>query len=101
MAKIMTPAANVIKPFTGVIYWHSIILLTFCVIKLLSNSSNFPGHCFITLAPVKAIPFTVAIYGHILTLEKEVTTVNYLGIFMTLAPDVDVFLHSLQIFLQQ
>ncbi len=88
----LTPAANVIKPFTEVIYWHSIIILSFCVIKLLSSSSNFPRHCFITLTSVKAIPFTAVIYGHILTLEKEVTTVNYKGIFITLANDVDVFL---------
>jgi hypothetical protein len=73
----LTPVANVIKPFTEVIYWHSITILSFCVIKLLSNGSYFPWHCFITLTSDKAIPFTVVIYGHILTLDKEVTMVNY------------------------
>ncbi len=43
-----------------------------------------PG--FITLVPDKAIPNTAVIYPHILTLEKEGTTVNCCGIFKTFAP---------------
>jgi hypothetical protein len=35
------------------------------------------------LAPAKTIPNTAAIHCHILTLEKEGTTVNYCSIIIT------------------
>jgi hypothetical protein len=39
----------------------------------------------LTWDPDKTVPNTAVIYCHILTLEKEGTTVNFRGIFMTLA----------------
>ncbi len=66
--------ANVVKLFTAVIYHHSIVILSFCVIKLyypgnyrgmavyyhgiltiekvgLKVCSNLPWYCFMALAP--------------------------------------------------
>jgi hypothetical protein len=49
------PGAKVIKLFTAVIYHHSMVILSFCVIKL-----YYPGNCC-----------RIAVYYHgILTLEK-------------------------------
>jgi hypothetical protein len=45
---------------------------------------NYKG--FITLVPDKTIPNTAVICPHILKLEKEGTTVNCYGIFITFAP---------------
>jgi hypothetical protein len=49
------------------------------------NGSKLPSIVFITLATDKTIPITVAIYCHILTIEKVGSTLNYLGIILILA----------------
>jgi hypothetical protein len=66
------------KTFATVIYCNSMMLLSFCVIKLYQlgifhgNGSKLPKYCFVSLAPDKTIPNTAVIHCHILTLEKEV-----------------------------
>jgi hypothetical protein len=53
---LQRPGANVIKLFTAVIYHHSLVILSFCVIKL-----YYPGNYF----------GNAVNYQGILTLEKE------------------------------
>ncbi len=84
-----SPLANTIKsfhfdnllPFHGntVILCHKVTLPR----ELPWNGSKLQWYCFLTLAPDKAIPNTLVIYRHILTLVKEGTTVNYHSIFIT------------------
>ncbi len=71
----ITPGGNAIKLFTAVIYCRSMVIPSFFVIKW-----YYYGTCCGML-----VSNTMVIYHGILTLEKEGTAVNYLGIFITLA----------------
>ncbi len=80
--KVMSgiPGANVIKHFTAVIYRCSMVIQSFCVIKLY----YYGKYCGMLVSN------TMVIYGGILTLGKVATAVNYHGIFITLAKDTTV-----------
>ncbi len=69
-------------------YCHSIIIPAYKAIlplQILRNGIKLPWPCFITFAPGKTIVNTVVIYRYILTLEQEITMVNYHSIFITSA----------------
>jgi hypothetical protein len=90
--KVQALGVNVIKhfahsnlqPFHGntVILAHRGIL----ILVITVSGSKCPWYGLITSAPDETIRNTAVIYSHILTLEREVTIVNYSGIFITLAP---------------
>ncbi len=73
--------ANAIKHFTIVIYCHSTVIPSFCVIKwyYYGNYSEM------------LVSNTMVIYHGILNLEKVGTAVNCHGIFITLAKNTMVF----------
>ncbi len=77
----MGPGAIVIKLFIAVIYCHSTVIPSFCVIKWYYYGNN----CEMLVSN------TMVIYHGILTLEKVGTAVNYHGIFITLAKNTTVF----------
>ncbi len=76
-----TPGANVIKLFTAVIYCHSTVIPSFCVIKWYYYG-NYHG---------MLVSNTMEIYHGILTLEEVGTVVNYHGIVIILAKYTMVF----------
>jgi hypothetical protein len=77
----LAPGANVIKLFTTVIYCHSRVIPSFCVITWY----YYGNYCGMLVSN------TIVIYHGILTLEKVGTAVNYHGIFITLAKNTRVF----------
>ncbi len=90
---VQATEANAIKLFTMPIYCHSMVLLSFCVIKhyYLSNyhrmAVEYHGKSFMT---VVVNLNTVVICHGILTLENVGSAVNYSGIFITLASSVNI-----------
>jgi hypothetical protein len=75
------PVANVVKLFTAVIYCHSTVKPSICVIKLY----HYGSYCGMLVSN------TMVIYHGILSLEKVGTAVNYHGISITLAKNTTVF----------
>jgi hypothetical protein len=83
--QVQPSEANVIKLFTVVIYCHSIVVLSFCVIKFY-YLGNYCGMAVNYHWPMEANLNTAVIYHIILTLESVATLVNYCRIFITSAP---------------
>jgi hypothetical protein len=90
LCDIFSPGVNVIKLFTTAINCHSMVIPSFCDIKLY-YLGNYRGMA--VNYHVKNL-CTAVIYIRILTLENVGTAVNYQGIFITLAPE-DNFIKTL------